>query len=103
MIKFNRYPHVNDLVDHYSESLNRPDVQKIIKKGIASSKDAEILSRFVWEMVEQINQDEEDRVIVLGSPDNTEMLPDISYEITKLMKDNGFFNIWQKVSDDEIG
>lgn len=103
MIRFNRYPHVNDLVSHYCESLSRSDIQEIIKKGLSSAKDAQVLSRFIWEVVEQINQDEEKGIIVLGSSDNTEMLPDISYEITKLMKDHGFFNIWQKVSDEEIG
>lgn len=102
MIKFNRYSHVNDLLDHYGRILNRPDIQVVIENGLSSSKDAEIFSRFIWEMAGKMNQDEEDGVVVLGSTDNTEMLPDISYEVTKLMKDDGFFNVWQRVSDEEI-
>ena len=52
--------------------------------------------------VEAINEDEEKGVIILGSADNTEMLPDVNYEVTKLMKDSGFFSIWQRVSEQEI-
>jgi hypothetical protein len=83
MIKFIRYSHVNDLIDYYSKSLNRSDIQKIIDVGILSIQDAEVFSRFIWDMVEQMNNDEENEIEVMGSLDNTEMLPDNSYEITK--------------------
>ncbi|WP_370978759.1 hypothetical protein [Agaribacterium sp. ZY112] len=103
MIKFLRYDHVNDLISYYAEHLDRHDIENIIKSGLLSPENAENFSKFIWDMVEQIHQDEEDEVAVLGSTDNTEMLPDISYEITRLMKDSGYYSIWQKVSDEEMG
>ncbi len=54
-------------------------------------------------MVEAINEDEESGVPVLGSKDNTEILPDINYEITKLMKNTDYYHVWEKVSKQEIG
>ena len=54
-------------------------------------------------MVEAINEDEGNGVIVLGGADNTEMLPDVNYEVTKLMNSSGFYSIWDAVSRDELG
>ena len=59
-------------------------------------------SRFIWKMVEAINEDEENNIVVMGSNDNTDMIPDISYEVTKLMKDKGFYTVWESVSKDEM-
>ncbi len=103
MIKFKRYPHVNELMNYYISALEKTDIKNIIKNGIENERQAELFSRFIWEMVEAINEDEENNVIVLGSADNTEMLPDISYEVTKLMKDLGTYSIWESVSKDEMG
>ena len=102
MVKFERYPHVNDIINHYISSLERSDIKDIIKDGIKDKDQAEIFSRFIWDMVEAINEDEENNVIVMGSSDNTEMLPDISYEVTKLMKSKGFYSVWKSVSKDEM-
>lgn len=102
MVKFERYPHVNDLINHYITALNRPDIKEIMARGLLNNSRAEIFSRFIWNMVEAINEDEENNITVMGSTDNTEMLPDLSYEITKLMKDNGFFSIWESISKDEM-
>ena len=102
MITFKRYPHINDLIKHYLKSLNRHDVLTLIETEINSKKDAELFSRFIWDMVEAINEDEENKVSVLGSVDNTEMLPDLSYEVSKLMKDTGFYDTWVTVSNEEL-
>ncbi len=102
MVKFDRYPHVNELISHYVSFLNRKDVAEILESGINSPESAETFSRFVWQMVESINEDEENSISVLGSTDNTEMLPDISYEVTKLMKANGFYSVWESVSKEEM-
>lgn len=103
MVKFNRYPHVNDLLNHYAHCLEREDITKIIASEISSSEQAKIFAQFIWQMVEAINEDEENNITVLGRTDNTEMLPDISYEVTKLMKDNGYYSVWESVSRDEMG
>jgi len=34
--------------------------------------------------------------IVSGGSDNTEMLPDLSYEVTNYMKAIGYYSIWEK-------
>jgi hypothetical protein len=102
MVKFNRYPHVNDLLSHYIPIFDRKDLAEIIESGISSNEQAETFSRFIWQMVEAINEDEENEITVLGSSDNTEMLRDISYEITKLMKSNGFYEVWKSVSREEM-
>lgn len=103
MIVFSRYPHINDLVSHYISTLKKDDVAQIMSDGISSEEDAVIFSKFIWQMVEAINEDEENGVVVLGSTDNTEMLPDVNYEITKLMKSIGYYSVWESVSKDEMG
>lgn len=73
-----------------------------MESGITSREDAELLAKFIWEMVGQMNEDEEKGVEVLGSTDNSEMIPDISYELTKLMKKEGYYSVWEKISNEEI-
>ena len=102
MITFNRYPHINDLVSHYISALKREDIAQIMSDDIKSEEDAAVFSRFIWQMVEAINEDEENNVVVLDSLDNTEMLPDVSYEITKLMKSIGYYSVWESISKDEM-
>lgn len=102
MVNFERYPHVNDLIAHYISLDKTQSISRIMERGITSKDEAEQFSRFIWRMVEAINEDEENGILVLGSPDNTEMLPDVSYEITKLMKAKGFYSIWSAVSREEM-
>lgn len=102
MIHFKRYEHVNDLIQYYIEKLSRDDINLLKSNGIKSNTEAELFSKFIWDMVEHINEDEENGVSVLGCTDNTDTLPDISYEVSKYMKDSGFYNVWLKVSDEEI-
>jgi len=101
MIEFSRYPHVKDFIEHYSNALSRDKIQSILSTGISTEEDAEVFSRFIWEMVGQMNEDEDSGIEVLGSLDNSDIIPDISYEITKLMRASGFFYVWEKVSDEE--
>lgn len=102
MILFKRYEHVNGLVEHYVNKLNRNDINILLSNGIKTKDEAEIFSKFIWDIVEHINEDEENEVPVLGSIDNTDMLPDISYEVSKYMKDTGFYDVWLTVSEQEM-
>ena len=102
MINFKRYSHVNDLIEYYIREMNREDIKILISNGVRSSEEAELFSAFIWDMVGKINEDEENNVVVIGSSDNTEMLPDISYEVTKYMKDTGFYSVWLSVSKKEM-
>lgn len=103
MIEFTRYPHVKEFIEHYSKTLSRERIQSILNTGISSEEDAEAFSGFIWEMVGQMNEDEDGGIEVLGSVDNSDIIPDISYEITKLMRASGFFYVWEKVSREESG
>ncbi|MGI9279696.1 MAG: hypothetical protein ACR2PX_08695 [Endozoicomonas sp.] len=102
MIKFSRYPHLHDLLDHYIDRLERKDISEILRSGINTQEEAETFAKFIWDVVGQMNEDEDKGVEVLGHTDNSEMIPDISYEITRLMRDSGFYSIWVTVSD-EVG
>ena len=102
MIKFERYAHINDLIRHYIKETENESISKIIETGVLTENDAVKFSEFLWNMVEQVNEDEEKGNMVLGSTDNTDMLPDLNYEISKYMKKVGFYSIWEKVSKTNI-
>ncbi len=99
MIEFKRYPHINDLFQYYIKEIGDDKISQILESGVKNEDDASTLAVFVWKMVEKINQDEENGKIVLGSSDNTEMLPDLNYEITKYMKNIGHYSTWEKISE----
>lgn len=98
-IRFERYQHINDLFQHYLEESHNATVANLLGKGIKSAGEAETFSEFVWEMVERINRDEEAGTVVLGSADNTEMLPDLNYEVSKYLRSFGFYSVWERVSE----
>jgi hypothetical protein len=102
VIKFERYRHIHDLFSHYANQERRDDIQDILNKGISSTQDAEALCRFTWKIAELVNTDEENSNPVLGSTDNTDMLADLSYEVSKLMRLNGYESIWQRISSEEM-
>jgi hypothetical protein len=99
MIKFERYQHINDLFQHYLDEADNKTVARLMKSGVRSSEEAEAFSEFVWRMVERINRDEEEGKVVLGSTDNTEMFPDLNYEVSKYLRSVGFYSVWERVSE----
>lgn len=99
MIYFDRYTHINDLLQFYLAETPNPEISRIMANDITNEKDAETFSLFVWGVVDKIHDDEEAGRLVLGRQSNTDMLPDLSYEITKYMRKSGFFNVWERVSD----
>ena len=101
MIKFERYPHINELLAFYLDESPEPTISSIIEKGATNYDDAEAFSQFIWRTVDKIHDDAEAGRVVLGRTDNTDFLPDLSYEITKYMRKTGFYNVWERVSDNE--
>lgn len=99
MIKFERYTHVNDFIAYYLDTLDDKEARGVVEAGVSSESDARLFSAFIWKMVEQIHKDEEQGVEVLGSNDNTDILPDIAYEVTNYMRAAGFYEIWEEVSE----
>jgi len=102
MITFERYKHIGELFSYYAERENRNDILVMLSDGIKDESQAETFCSFAWDIAGFINQDHENERIVLGSADNTDMIPDLSYELTKLMKALGYYHIWKTVSDREM-
>ena len=44
MIKFERYPHINDLLSHYAESLNNQRAEHILENGVSNKQEAKEFS-----------------------------------------------------------
>jgi hypothetical protein len=99
MILTLRYPHVRDLVQHYANRKNDTKVLNILNSGLLSKEDALHLGYFIWDMLDLMAEDREQRIIVLGGTDNTQMAPDISYEMDALMHKSGYEKIWEDISD----
>lgn len=100
MILFSRYGHIDSLLRHYADKLDNQAALAILNSGVSDAASAEALSKFVWQVVDAMHEDEENQVEVLGSTSNIEMIPDLEYEISNYMRSVGFFSVWQKVSDD---
>lgn len=101
MIKFERYTHVNDLIQHYIDEFEDEPISEIIKNGVTNEEEAIAFTKFIWRMAGQMNEDEEAGKMVLGSTDNSEMAPDLAYEVTKYMKNVGYYTTWEKISKEE--
>ncbi len=101
MIEFKRYPHVGELIKHYANTLNREEVTALLSSGVTSRDEAYILSRFVLTVIDRMALDMKENILVLGSKDNTSMIPDIDYEISLYLANNGMEDIWDKVCSEE--
>lgn len=101
MIQFNRYPHAKDLITHYAKDINEPSILLILERGVNNEQDATNLAQFVWQMVGQMGIDSENGVSVLGRTDNTDVIPDIDYEISLYLANLGYEEIWNTICNDE--
>jgi hypothetical protein len=99
MIKFNRYAHIEDLLLHYANIDKEKTIIEMLDHGVASEDAAEKFSLFIWRVVDSIHEDNENEVVVLGSTNNLEMLPDLEYEISAYMRSVGFYDVWYRVSE----
>lgn len=100
MMQFKRYPHIADLIEHYIEQTKRTDIESIYMNGIKTERDADLFCKFIWDIVAQIHLDSEEERTVLGNLDNTDMLPDLAYEVTQYMKAAGYYSTWEKTLSD---
>ena len=99
MITFSRYSHIDDLLRHYAEALGESRAIDVLDSSIADIDAAKYFSEFVWRVVDCVHEDNEKGIKVLGSADNVEMLPDLEYEIEKLMRESGYHSTWVAVSE----
>lgn len=100
MIEFKRYPHVRELLLHYATQLGAEDVVRIMDAGVDTSADAERLSKFVWTMAGQMAVDSRANTPVMGRVDNSDMLPDVDYEVGLYLSKRGYGDIWDRVCDE---
>jgi hypothetical protein len=100
MITFKRYPHVKDLIIHYATTLDADDVLKMMDAGISDPQEAETFAKFIWRMVDQMAIDNENNTTVLGQTDNSDMMPDLDYEISLYFSNSGYEEIWEKSFDE---
>lgn len=101
MIRYSRYPHIKDLMEYYISALNRSDIESILLNGIKNENDAENLSKFIWQLLDQMSKDSNNEIETLGRTDNSDMIPDLEYEITLYIDEYGYINVWDRVSDEE--
>ena len=100
MITFKRYPHIRDLIIHYAKTFDEHGILKMMDAEISNTKEAEVFAKFVWRMVDQMAIDNENNTIVLGQTDNSDMMPDLDYEISLYFSNNGYEEIWEKSFDE---
>ena len=97
MIEFKLYPKVGDLIAHYAEILDDENAVAVLNTDVHSRDDAYVLSRFVLAVVECIAKDMEDKTLVLGSTDNTSIIPDIDYEVNLYLARKEMEDVWDEV------
>ena len=101
MIIFDRYPHVRDLVIHYATASKSDRILAIMGMGVDTSEQAFLLSKFIWDMIDEMAKDSELDVMVLGRADNLDMIPDVDYEIGVYLNEQGFGAVWDNVCDEK--
>jgi hypothetical protein len=101
MIEFKKYPHVRDLILHYANVLNNADVLEILNSGVKNKEEAYLFSRFVLLVIDSMAKDMQDNVMVMGSADNTSMIPDIDYEMSLYLARKGLEDVWDEVCNEE--
>lgn len=97
MIKFQRYAHVNDFIEYYLPKVGGSDVKSVLESGVTNEIEAKIFTSFIIKMVDAIHDDAENGIEVLGDVDNSDILPDISYEVTSYMRGTPYFSIWDEL------
>ena len=101
MIKFNRYPHVGSIIEYYAKELNRNGIEELLKADIHSEEEAIIFSKFILTMIDHIAIDMQNGISVIGSKDNTSMIPDIDYEVSLYLSNRGLEEVWNRICDEE--
>ena len=100
MIRFKKYPHVRELIIHYAHSLKENNILAIMNSGIKYEAEATKLAKFIWCMADQMAVGNQNNIVALGRTDNSDIMPDVDYEISSYFSDVGYESIWDKVCDE---
>lgn len=94
MIEY-KFPEEKDFLLHYARKLKNPEVEAIIAAGeVTSSNEANLLSMFFWEMVDEIVKDKETNVIVAGQTDLEAWNEYVFESIRAYLRNNGYEKEW---------
>ena len=85
---------------HYAKRLDRSTAQQIIIGAleISSKEEAEALTRFFWEMVDEAVEDEEKDNVIEGHSDLQSWLEKAMHIFTGYIKKQGFEEQWRTTS-----
>ena len=100
MTAFKKYSHVKDFILHYSDQVENKHIQDMMANGIANVDQAEVFAKFIWLMLDLMAHDNKIGKIVLGSQDNSSIIPDIEYEVSLYLADAGYENVWERACDE---
>lgn len=76
-------------------------ILELLEVDLQAESDAELLSWFIWQMADKMSEDSNNNLVVLGSNNNREMLADLDYEVTSIIEEAGFIEVWDRISDEE--
>lgn len=97
---FKRYPHVRALIEHYGEQSGDTKILSMLEKDSSSKEEAYQFGWFIVSMIDAMASDMQNGVFVLGGVDNTEMIPDIDYEVSLFLANRGWGGVWDEICDE---
>lgn len=99
MIKFERYPHVKDMIEYYAKKSGNQRIIDLLQSDINSKEEAFVFARFIITMIDAMHEDEDNGVKVLGATKYINMIPDIDYEVSAYLDDR-YDGVWDQVCDE---
>ena len=96
MIEY-KFPEEKEFILHYAKILNKPKIIAIINTGyVNSSKDAFLLAKFFWEMVDEIVKDKESHKVIAGQTDLEAWNEYVFESIRAYLRNNGYEKEWDE-------
>jgi hypothetical protein len=94
MIQY-RFPEEKEFLLHYAKKLGNKKVESIILVGeVKSSDEANALSKFFWEMVDEIVIDKDAGEVVAGQEDLEAWNEYVFESIRAYLRNNGYEKEW---------
>lgn len=97
---FKRYSHVRVLIELYGEKSGNTEILNLLQKDSSSKEEAYKFGWFIVSMVDAMASDMQNGVFILGGVDNTEMIPDIDYEVRLFLANRGWDGVWDEICDE---
>lgn len=99
MIEY-KFPEEKNIILHYARILGRQDIETIISQGQVNSSDqAASLSRFFWDMTDEIVKDIQENRVVEGQSDLEAWNEYIFESIRAYLRNIGYEKEWDSEAD----